>query len=360
MIHNDVLTQLQLLIKTSAPPLLEVSQQPLGAPQWVPGQQVQAHVLANLPNGRFQVQIGDQKLDMNLPKSTQPGESIELTFVTQQPRLTFVLSRDLAASSSAPAQTPVTLSSTARFLGALLEKAAQHEAGSQAAPLARTAPLLAGAPDSVPVLAQALRSAVTQSGLFYESHQAQWVNGQRPLSDLLKEPQARLSPTLAGHSQALPPVSPKAEEVGVASARQQAIASDGASVARPASPEQPAHPDTVPLVRQQLEALDTHQVVWQGQVWPGQAMEWRIGERDAREHDPGAPPEWQTRLNLALPRLGDVAAMLALGPQGFRIRLEANDAATEGLMRDNLGGLQNAFEAAGLRLAELAVKHGEA
>lgn len=391
MIHNDVLSQLQLLIKTSAPPLIEVSQQPLEFPQWTPGQKVQAHVVANLPNGRFQVLIADKTLDMNLPKNTQPGDSLELTFVTSQPRLTFVLSRELAAAM--PEKAPVSLSETARFLGALLQKASQSQPEAKAASLTRAMPLLSGPPGSTLDFAQALRNAVSQSGLFYESHQAQWVNGQRPLLDLLLEPQGRLSPlaaaplprgegNAAGSSVSQPagtvetvqaekaagssvPQLPgtadaaQAGKVADFAAPQLTGTADAAQAAKAATPEQPAHPDTLPLVRQQLDVLDAHQLVWQGQVWPGQVMEWQIEEREGREHDPDAPPEWQTRLRLDLPRLGEVGATLAFGPEGLRIHLDANDSATAGLMRQNQPDLQSALEVAGLRLAELTVKHGK-
>ena len=402
MIHNDVLSQLQFLIKTSAPPLIEVSQQPLESPQWVPGEKVQAHVVANLPNGRFQVLIADKTLDMNLPRNTQPGDSLELTFVTDQPRLTFVLSRDLVAAQ--PGKAAVSLSETARFLGALLQKVSQSPADATTAPLARTPPLLSGPPASIPDFAQALRSAVSQSGLFYESHQAQWVNGQRPLSDLLMEPQGRLSslaaarlpryegndagslaPQLAENADAAQAAkaakaagssvpqfagtekiagSPAPQSLGTTDgvdlrAPQTAGTADAVQVAKAASPEQPAHPDTLPLVRQQLDVLDARQVVWQGQVWPGQSMEWQIEERKGHEHDPDAPAEWQTRLRLDLPRLGEVGAVLVLSPQGLRIRLDTNDAATAGLMREYQPALQSAVEAAGLKLAELAVRLGD-
>jgi hypothetical protein len=47
---------------------------------------------------------------------------------------------------------------------------------------------------TVPVdaLAAALRQTVTESGLFYESHLAQWLSGQRPPASLFDEPQNRL------------------------------------------------------------------------------------------------------------------------------------------------------------------------
>ena len=61
MIHNDIQNQLQLLIKTSAPPLIDVVESPVALPQWQPGQRLPAHVMASLPNGRFQVQVQDQQ-----------------------------------------------------------------------------------------------------------------------------------------------------------------------------------------------------------------------------------------------------------------------------------------------------------
>ncbi len=349
MIHSDVLSQLQLLIKTSAPPLLEVSQQQLALPQLTPGQKVPAHVMANLPNGRFQVLIADKNLDMNLPKNTQPGDTLELIFVTAKPRPTFILASDLAnaatTANSANAKPQVSLSETARFLGGLLEKAALPEtAQTKAASIAQTAPLLSGAPGKIPDFAQALRGALTQSGLFYESHQAQWVAGQRPMTDLLQEPQGRLSPAS--------PALPQAEQ-----ALSRLQNQGDALAAKPFSAAQPAHPETVPIVRQQLEALDTRQVTWQGQVWPGQAMDWRIEERSAREQEGREveQPEWQTSLNLVLPQLGEISARLILHPQGIRIQLGAAESATVKLMSEQKTALQQGMETSGLRLAEIKV-----
>ena len=133
-------------------------------------------------------------LDMNLPRNTQPGESIELTFVANQPRLTFMLSRDLAAAANGTpeAKPQVALSDTARFLGALIQKIADQTEPSAA--VTKSTPVLSSAPADIKEFATALRNTLSQSGLFYESHQAQWVAGERKLADLLQEPQARFSP----------------------------------------------------------------------------------------------------------------------------------------------------------------------
>ena len=188
MIHNDIQNQLALLVKTSAPPLIEVAQSPAETPQWTPGQRVPAFVLASLPNGRFQVQVEDQILDMNLPRNAQPGEKLELTYLTSSPRLTFAMSQDL--ERALPSNSGVSLSQTAKFLGALLQRGTTENGRAPA--VANSQAVLPGAPAGIQDFAAALRTAVSQSGLFYESHQAQWVIGERSLTSLLQEPQARL------------------------------------------------------------------------------------------------------------------------------------------------------------------------
>ncbi|MBB1631982.1 flagellar hook-length control protein FliK [Cupriavidus sp. UME77] len=66
--------------------------------------------------------------------------------------------------------------------------------GTDAAPLRSAAPIVATPPGSgqASSLASALARQVGQSGLFYESHLGQWLNGTRPLDSLMREPQALL------------------------------------------------------------------------------------------------------------------------------------------------------------------------
>lgn len=384
MIHNDVLNQLQLLVKTSAPPLVEVSQTPLEEPQWVPGQRLNALVLANLPNGRFQVQVGEMMLDMNLPRNTQPGDNVELTFVASQPRLTFILSRDLAgiaANGSPETKSQVTLSDTARFLGALIQKIAD-QAGPMA-PLTKSAPLMASAPTDIKEFSSVLRTALSQSGLFYESHQAQWVAGERTLSDLLREPQGRLSAGISGvgaaeiqpknvpaSAQSEPGAAETQPGNRLATSQSGLAASEAQPGNRPASAQVdgaipqgtsklPVHAEALSLVQQQLQTLDTRQLVWQGQVWPGQVMEWRVEERNPREGGAEADlPHWQTSLRLQLPRLGKVQASLSFMPQGLRVDLKADEETAE-IMKGAQDRLRGSMEASGLHLLGLTVERNE-
>lgn len=354
MIHNDIQNQLQLLIKTSAPPLIEVADHAAGTPQWTPGQQIPAHVLASLPNGRFQVQVGDQILDLNLPRNTQSGETLELTYVSNTPRLTFALMHDVA--SPLPANTPVSLSDTAKFLGNLLQSQASSQTlaaqtGKISAPL-----VLTSAPVDTPAFAQALRASLSQSGLFYESHQVQWLNGERSLTALRREPQGQLAPLQQqAFSQQYPGTVAR---------------SDSSLSTTPSTPlggsgdrllvEGGVHPQTVPLVQQQLQALDARQVIWQGQVWPGQQMHWEIEEELARQggQQGDEAPIWHTRLNLQLPTLGGVSAKLAFVNGAVQLDIAAENGESASLMRQNQADLAERFATSGLQLSGVTIQHG--
>lgn len=91
------------------------------------------------------------------------------------------------AAGTAPASARETLSSAARVILDILE-------GTESTPLRGSAPLLPTPPGSGQAagLASALARQVGQSGLFYESHLGQLLNGTRGLDSLLREPQAML------------------------------------------------------------------------------------------------------------------------------------------------------------------------
>ncbi|MDR0233922.1 MAG: flagellar hook-length control protein FliK [Zoogloeaceae bacterium] len=117
-------------------------------------------------------------------------------------------------------------------------------------------------------------------------------------------------------------------------------------------------PDLAPMVRQQLEALATNTYVWQGQIWPGQTMEWEIVEEDSsqRQREENTAANWTTHLNLKLPQLGALDATLRLtGGRNIRISLRTeNDEARARLIAAN-ADLRRRFEASGLTLEFLDV-----
>ena len=196
---------------------------------------------------------------------------------------------------------------------------------------------------------------MTQSGLFYESHQAQWAAGEKPLADLLREPQGKLSePRAFATAQAAASVAgfnqpPKLEMANLLSAPSTLSAQENSHDA--------VHPQTAPLVQQQVEALDLRQMVWQGQVWAGQDMRWQIDERAARDGEADAAREWQTRLDLQLPKLGEVNAVLKISPQGaISIALTARTTEATRALQAASPFLNQSMERAGLQLTTLNVE----
>lgn len=367
MIHNDIQAQLQLLIKTSAPPLIEVADSPISTTQWTPGQRVPAFVLASLPNGRFQAQVGDQLLDLNLPRNTQPGETVELTYVGSNPRPTFTLTQDLA--KTLPGNSQVGLSDAAKFLGSLIEKGSSQSTESNAAMVggAKAVPVLEGAPTSTVNLALALKDAVSKSGLFYESHQAEWAAGERSLAAIKQEPQAQLpqlnqtqqvqEKSVSSAPLSQPNISlPNDKEVGlgvtnpsVTNSNQSELNTNNTIV----------HPQATNIVRQQLDVLDTRQIVWQGQVWPGQEMKWEIEqEQDNNGHANDQDIKlWQTKLNLQLPNMGGLKAKLAFVNGGIKLDIAADGASSADLMKSRQAALVSRFDALGLPIIGLNIDH---
>ena len=373
MAVNDVLNQLQLLIQGSAPKLIEVTDQSKVAIPFVPGERYTAKVQEQIVSGRYLVLIRDQKLDLNLPRNTQPGQNIELRFVSADPRLTFVLANE--PPTPGQPQSPVNLSDGSRYLNALLDRVkdlatlqsqtnSQNKTASSALALGpavsslNAKPIIEGAPPPLAQFVALLKETVTKSGLFYESHQAQWAAGERPLTELLREPQGRLSePRAFTAAQQAALTQPPAPALGT-TPKVDLLIPLANTPTNLSTIQEPVHPQTAPLVQQQLASLEQHHLLWQGQVWSGQEMRWQIEERAAREGEQDAEREWQTRLELSLPHLGQVSALLKVTPQGIRVELAA-------LTPDSVQALQSAspllnqsMERAGLRLIEMQVKEG--
>lgn len=301
----------------SVAPVAPVPDPARKAPDFPQGQRFLAKVEAQLPNGSFKVLLNGQALQMNLPESARPGDKMELVLIASEPRLKFVLLGDARSSTGEGAS----LSATGRFLGALAQDAARLPA---AAPTTSAAPVLSAPPAESRRLPALLREALSQSGLFYESHQAQWLAGKRTLEQLLQEPQGGL-PAAAG-----------------------AIRNSEAPV---------VHEQTLALVQQQLSVLETGQLSWRGEIWPGQWLEWDIGEHAPAESETAEPGRWQTRLRLTLPKLGEVAATLGLDSRGVHVALGAAAAETAELLQGSRQLLAASMEAAGLSLLAVEVRH---
>lgn len=233
-----------------------------------PGARLQATVQARLPNteGEFVVSLQErghgmpaadtgadrQLLHMRLPAGARPGDVVDLIFVSREPRPAFMLASETPAADAAP------LSTTGRFISDLLGRPVSP--GGPAA-LAGTLPLLPGPPADGAQLARSLASALSRSGLFYESHQAQWLSGARTLAELALEPQARLSQSFRSEPSPSPSLLASLALLAPLASPQQG-AGNPAVAGHDSNAVHPVHPEAQGLVRQQLETFEARQVTW--------------------------------------------------------------------------------------------------
>jgi hypothetical protein len=323
------------------------------------GQSMQADVLTKLPDGSFVVRINDMAARMPLPAGAQAGTQVPLTLVALTPRPTFQVQTGQGAAfaeagpplpeGAAPQSSPLaylegkdaaaltrtaallagtrglaqlsggsadganaSISTAGKALGDVI--AAAQKADAQASAAVGRTPLLQAPSGDAGAIAKALQDGLGKSGLFYESHVAEWAEGARPRADLALEPQAR----------GMPP---------------------------------PTDPNTAQFINLQLNAHEQGRVAWQGQLWPGRDMHWDV-EREASGQDGGDGAEgatWQSSLRLRFGALGDLAARVVLSGDQLHIRVDAPDAAVKGLLDAHRARLAQALDAAGTPLAVLAI-----
>ena len=312
MLPANLISTLKALSVTDKPLITATPDKGAGnaVAQFEPGQKVQGTVQAQVAPNVFNVRVATQLLQMQLPAFIRSGDTITLQVVSLQPRLTFTL-----AASSNPVSTPESLSAAARLLSSLSQQPLER---SYVRPI-QSSPLWTGEnvqPDTTQ-LAGKLHEALSQSGLFYESHQAQWIAGARPTAQLLLEPQNQLAQGTSSKN--------------MESANSALAAAQTGSEQHAAATSVPEHLQT--LVQQQMSALETHQVLWQGQVWQGQEMRWEVSEESPHRNAQGVEEgQWVTRIDLALPNLGGVSARLSFNGNALNLSLGAADAQTRDMM----------------------------
>ena len=281
----------------------------------------------SLTKGLSLVEINGQTIAMRLPQQVAVGDTLRLRFSGHMPQPVFLLETPESSELDGPQ-----LSQTARMLSDIMQRVPERTLPT----LIPTAPLLGQATIATAELAFALRNALVRSGLFYESHLANWVAGQDSLDGLMQEPQnrTRSGNNPAGHAL------PLLETKGMPN---------------------PMHA----LLTQQLQVLESPQLAWRGELWPGQTLEWQI-RRDsdqtadhpnefAANHEQAG---WESHLKLSLPQLGTLNVYIKVDPQqSFSIRMVPEQADTAPLLQNNQTQLVEQLAAAGCSLQSIKVEH---
>jgi hypothetical protein len=336
MLPANLSNALKVLARTDKP-LITVETSVVSS-KFAVGQQLQGSVVAQLKSGAYNVTVAGETIQMRLPAEIRSGELINLRVVATSPQLSLSL---LATAN--PLSTQEQIGATARLLADLADLPGKRVPIQQ---LGGTAvwPSHDSAPESKQ-LASALREALGNSGLFYESHQAEWVQGGRSTAQLLVEPQNRIFDLV-----------PKFDlNKGTLDTPGASTTPTLSEATKPVAQTMVAK-ELIPLVQQQLHAMETHQLTWTGQVWPEQKMQWEIqGEEPHIRNE--QERRWRTELELDLPKLGDVHAKLAFSAQGLELRLQAGDAATLQLFERAMPALRAALARADIALNAVIVEH---
>lgn len=221
-----------------------------------------------------------------------------------------------------PGSAQASLSNAAQLINSILQSAQQNGAP---ATLQGKVAILPQANTAAPQVAAALQDTLTYSGLFYESHVNEWVDGKRPITELMREPQMQ----------------------GTTASERANSGSD--NIAFPQ------------LVNLQLGALEQQATHWRGEIWPGQTMEWDV-QRDGQQSASGgqeAPQSWQSTVRFELPSLGTVSASLHLIGEHLHIQVQTASEESANLLRGHAAELANALDAAGSPLDSLLVQQNE-
>jgi hypothetical protein len=353
VLNDDMAKLLQALIKGNRLALLEAINQQAMPMGLSPGQQLKGEVIALLGGGRFMVQVADQSLQFIMPKGTQRGDLVNLFFITDEPTPTFLMARFGRPGDSQVSETGHWLSG---FIGATSERMPAREALG----ILRT--LLAEPPAEASQVGKMLQQGLRESGLFYESHLARWFGGDYPLEDILREPQGLLSRLRLPASVAQTAEAAAADALARASMKTGSLEVMEAMFRRLGTgPEHDGIADqrSLPVIHEQLDSLQSGQIIYRGELFPGQPMEWSIGEREARQNASGRQGRvWDTRLSLDLPKLGAISVRLTLDGSRVSIDLRAGEADSAVLLEGGRPGLVEQLQSAGLIPTEIGISHG--
>ncbi|GAB2883830.1 hypothetical protein GCM10027046_10410 [Uliginosibacterium flavum] len=390
MIPSDLAVRLRSLIDASVQPMSVAHAISSDLPRFETGSRFTAQIQNPLPDGSFRAVVEGKTMTLALPDSAKSGDVLEL-IVTEQRGSTIHARQTntlpLPAMNAGEVPKPV-LSQTGQLISQLLTG---RFGEPEPVPLAKGATLLPAPPQTAAELVPLLKQAVSSSGLFYESHLRQWVEGKLPLATLQQEPQAQqpplpdpaappLSSRTALESSGRAPLDANGKPLSKLSVESEAAkvmltpASSADDAAEPAqaravhleafaeqagksSAAKAVAEPLMPIVQQQLEALASHQMTWQGQVWPGMQMQWDVSDPDHQRTsgDEELPQIWRSTLRLQLPRLGDVQAQLVFGPQGLSVQIDTDNGVSAQRMRVAQAQLQSSLEAAGVPIIQLQV-----
>ena len=286
------------------------------ATQFVKGQEYFAHVLSKVGDTAYNVKVesGSLKgiiLKMDLGTAAKAGQLLTLRYMHDSPVPTFLLT----ATPSNAAGSTTEISTAANLIGHYLKQAESDGVTNRFQATA----VVTNSPGNPQVMAHDLKNAVSNSGLFYESHLSDLVQSNQSLAAIKQEPQNQANSSIAN------------------------------------------------LMSQQLAILENQRMSWHGEVWPGQKMDWDVYQQ--QQNTDGKQPSNQSQadqdrpitseMTLHLPHLGKVSARISLTDGRMRVNILAEHTETLERLTAKRLGLAEAIGKNGQQLDALTVVRHE-
>jgi hypothetical protein len=112
------------------------------------------------------------------------------------------------------------------------------------------------------------------------------------------------------------------------------------------------------MVGEQLSALQNGHLLFRGDLFPGQRLEWTVAEREAgRNRSGGRERSWETSVTVNLPNLGAVSALLTLDGSRVAVKVTVENSAALPVLESGKARLTEQLEGAGLTPAAMSISH---
>jgi hypothetical protein len=258
-----------------------------------------------------------------------PAEQLRSTSILLKGEIADIAAGKLAEQQELSAgSTPTNLSDTGKLINKILLQAQQQ--GAPSALVGKT-PLLNNAEElkHTDKLAGHLQQTISSSGIFYESHVADWADGKMSRADLMREPQAQLGNAMSNLATAI------------------SNTDDHSRLAQ--------------IIHLQLDVLEQQKITWQGHLLPGLPFDWAITQQDqhAQAESDQAESSWQSVVRFDFPHLGIVAATINIHAGQLQLFLRSDTNDTVNVLKERSAELMHALDGAGTPLTSLQVKRNE-
>ena len=346
----------QLANETSLHPVRAIGELTDLLSEFAPGQKLLAEIKGQLANGAYRATIAQREITLALPFAAKTGDALELEVVKTNGRVALaVIQTKISDETPLPsAENAPDISPTGQLISKLLTPNKEAPQAHTSLLLANGQPISPTPPENLSDIAPLLKNAIQQSGLFYESHQAQWVGNAYPESTLAEEPQAAFFKA-AIQSDTTAHTQPKSGTVPVF--LQNSNNNIEKTLGVNSTINRPMPDDIVPIVQQQLNSLSNNIYAFHGMAWPGQKIEWEIVDEDTQKEKQSAdePTPWKTRLHLSMPSLGNINASLQINGDTLTINLVTSSKEASQSLRNAQSDLQQHLSDAGLQLNALQI-----